>query len=206
MPCRWRTLPSVTTAATSLEQILRAGETVVWSGRPQTRLLTPLKVNWTNLVQLPIAAVVIWFWARQGGGVMLYVFIAFLIAMLVSSPFIARRRLGRTTYYLTDRRAVCADGKTVTTMGLGASPFLTYSAGGRLVSATFGTQAPPDRWAWLKTPVATELVFRDVADVEGLVGALDHVARGTEPKQLRAEWATYEADGSAARTTGQHAG
>lgn len=196
----------MTTPATSLEQVLRAGETVVWSGRSQPRLVFPLKVNWTNLVQLPIAAVVIWFWTQQGGGVILYVFVAFLIALLFGSPFLERRRLGRTSYYLTDRRAISLDGKTVNTMGLGASPFLTYSAGGRLVTATFGTQAPPDRWAWLKAPVATELVFRDVADVDGLVAALDHLARGTEPKQLRAEWATYEADGSAARTPEQHAG
>ncbi len=178
----------------------------MWTGRPQARWVPSLALNWTSLVQLPIAAGFLWFWLQQGGESIAYASIALIVLVLAAPPVLGRRRLARTTYYLTDRRAVSADGKSVTTMGLGASPFLTYSAGGRRVTATFGTQAPPDRWAWLKAPAATELVFQDVTDVDGLVGALDHLARGTEPKQLRTEWATYEADGSAARTPEQHAG
>lgn len=187
--------------ATSLTHVLRAGETVVWTGRPglQSSGLTGQQLIVTAF-QAVVFAVVAWnIWQTDSvmSGYFITALILAVLGQVAAVPVFTRRRLARTTYYLTDRRAIVADGKTVETIGLGASPFLKYAAGGKRVTATFGPSGPPARFEWAKTPPKGELTFTNVSDVEGLVSALDHLARGSEPKQLRADWDAYETDGSA---------
>jgi hypothetical protein len=187
---------------TTLSDVLRVGESIVWTGQPDlhTTGLTLQQLG-SLAVQIVMAAVVLIsmrpFDAPWVTGFFGVVFVGLILMEGVVSPLRARRRLARTTYYLTNRRAIVADGKTVETIGLGSSPFLRYVAGGKRVTATFGPSGPPARFEWAKTQPKGELTFTHVSGVEGLVSALDLLARGSEPKQLRSDWDPYETDGSA---------
>ena len=193
---------------TTLADVLRAGESVVWTGRPDmhTTGLTSQQLV-SVAVQFVMSAVVLIFMrpleAPWVAGFFGLVFLGLILMQAVVSPLLARRRLARTTYYLTNRRAIVADGKTVETIGLGPSPLLKYVAGARRVTATFGPTGPPARFELAKTPPQGALTFTNVGDVEGLVSALDLLARGSEPKQLRSDWDPYETDGSATNSS-QH--
>ena len=70
-------------------------------------------------------------------------------------------------------------------------------AGGTRVTATFGPSGPPAPCEWARTPPQGALTFTNGDDVEGVVSALDLVARCSEPKQLRSDWDQYDTDGSA---------
>jgi hypothetical protein len=194
--------------ATTLGDVLRPGETVLWTGRPSLRTtgLTSQQLSVTGF-QLFIVAMMAWNGWTRGMPEVTWTFVGVVLVALVAQlaivPVLTRRRLSRTTYHLTDRRAIVADGKTVATMGLGASPLLKYAAGGRRVTATFGPTGPRARFELLRPPPKDVLDFTNVTDVEGFVAALDHLARGAEPKQLRPDWEGYETGGPTSNST-QH--
>lgn len=181
-----------------IRQILRSGEHLLWSGRPDpakrfTRkdiFLVPFSLFWCGFAI---------FWTvstfRSAARVPVFpIFGAFFVAvgvMMVFGRFILKARGRRKTeYFLTDRRAVIARGPgRVEDVSLAGQPVSTAREG-RHVTVRFGA-GPSDRYAaWENTgmeeifPSARAFAFYDVSDGDALLAALDRAraAEGPGPR------------------------
>lgn len=166
---------------------LRAGEQVVWTGRPDPGVLfapgdlflIPFGLLWTGFV-------CIWeYQAVSGNSSAFFALwgVSFLVLgayMLVGRFVYKRARKRRTTYAITDRRALAVRDRSVEAMPLrreGTS--VRTSRDGRRVSVTWGSglaasvygNSGMEFFAQGRAPFG----FYDVADVDGLQRALASV-------------------------------
>src|SRR4051812_13653646 len=171
-----------------LHQYLRPGERLLWTGRPDPAglfgpkdiYLIPFSLLWGGFAIFWEAA------AITSDGDPLFAlwgipFVCIGLFMIAGRFFYKRRRKEKTVYGLTEERALVAVGDST----LSDSPTKYVPASirrardGRHVSVTFGGSGGPGRY-YANTGMdffdwrgSGDVAFFDVADVEGMLRALD---------------------------------
>jgi hypothetical protein len=175
---------------------LRPGERLLWSGRPDPAVtlthadwfVIPFSIFWTGFSIAWEASAVAE--ASRGTAPLLALwgipFVAIGLFMLYGRFVFKRRRKRRTAYGLTDRRALVAVGDralsdspvravptTVRRTRDGAHVSVSFGSGGAGATARMYANTGMEAFA---RGAGADVAFYDVADVDGLLGALQRAA------------------------------
>ncbi|GAA2015178.1 hypothetical protein JL107_08970 [Nakamurella flavida] len=173
-----------------LQPVIRAGESLLWAGRPDPAWRWrrgDLAATATGVVFG--AFITFWLSLAIGNGAPFFfplfgsVFALFALWMLIGRWFYRAARARRTAYGLTPTRAYIVVKGSVTTHPLRES--LTVRRSGEHVDVVFADETRPGRgWTAVGNTGAEfimrsryDAAFYDVADADGLLGALDRAQR-----------------------------
>lgn len=162
---------------------LLPGERVIWTGRPDADVwleasdaaLIPFSVLWGGFAIVWEVMVV-----NSGAPVLLKIwgipFVAIGVYLLVGRFFVRRWQRRRTTYLLTDRRALIVRGNSVRAEPAGDGPSeMRIHRDGRHITVAYGSRrarARQDRIGERSNRQPAPVVFESVTDVPGLQAAI----------------------------------
>lgn len=184
-------------ARTQLQPLIRSGEPLLWSGRPDpawrwrrgdlsaTGMGLFFAVFISFWLTLALSNGAPWFFAAFG-----CLFVAFAVWMLIGRWFYRAARARRTAYGITPSRAYIAVKGSVTTHPLAEVSLVTHRSKDGHLDVMFADDTKPGRGWVVKGNTGAEQFFRtrydaafyDVADADGLLSALDR-AQGADRRQ-----------------------